>query len=373
MAAALIQAAWNVGLQVPEDVAVVGFDDTSVAMQISPQLTTVRQPVSHVAGTATYLAACAAVGQEPETASWQVVLPVQFVVRESCGAAAVGRHAPEEPENAAASSEQAESGAAASPARIRMRQLEALNNELLETLYVASHDLRAPLVTINGFADVLDRKFGDALGGRGKATLSRIRRSGETMAQLLEALLNLSRSHHRPLTLQPIPLARVVQSALRDLEGQISSRGAEVWVSPDLPEVIGDELALHQVFLNLVGNAIKYADAGSQPQVRIGYVERAEEHEFSVEDNGSGIPPGLHERVFQPFQRGPGTERTEGLGIGLSIVKGIVLRHGGRIWVESEPENGAVFRFTLPRRPVTAGDKDGTAAVRSHAGAGIVE
>ncbi len=344
IATAVIEAAWETGLRVPEDIAVVGFDDTGVATQITPQLTTVRQPVSQVASTATYLAACAVVGQEPETASWQVVLPVQVVVRESSGAGPGKRLAPQAAAGAPTSAEQ----------QARMRQLEAVNGELLEMLYVAAHDLRAPLITISGFADLLERKFGSALGEAGKRPLSRIQRSAETMAKLLEALLSLSRSHQQPLVLHQVPVRGVVESVLRNLEAQIVSCRASVVVSPHLPEVIADELALHQVFMNLVSNALKYAGTATPPRIGIGCEERPEEYEFYVQDDGPGVPAEARERIFEPFQRGAGSEEEEGTGIGLSVVKSVVLRHGGRVWVESEPGQGTTFRFTLPRRESSA-------------------
>jgi signal transduction histidine kinase len=108
-------------------------------------------------------------------------------------------------------------------------------------------------------------------------------------------------------------------------------------------------VALRQLFANLLSNAVKYAGDRSRPLVEIGYAERAHEHEFFVQDNGVGIAPEYHEQIFQLFRRGPET-KAKGFGIGLTTAKAVVLRHGGRIWVESQEDQGATFRFVLPRR-----------------------
>ena len=339
MATAVVQAAWEVGLRVPEDVAVVGFDDTEVASQVSPLLTTLHQPIKEISSTAMYLAACAVTGQEPETGSWQVVVPAPLVVRESCGAKLRERARP-----------QAEPSALTPGQQERMRELEAVNEHLLQMLYVASHDLRAPLVTIEGFSNRLEQACAQQLDRVGRDALSRIKRGARSMGDLIDALLSLSRSHSQPLNLQRIPIRGVMATVLRDLEGQIAQTAARVEVSPDLPVVICDEVALRQAFMNLVSNALKYGQTRMPPVIRIGYQAGAEEHEFFVQDNGPGVPVEERERIFEPFQRGVKTGDTEGTGIGLSVVKSVVLRHGGRVWVESEPGKGATFRFTLPRR-----------------------
>ena len=148
LACGLIEGAWELGLNVPRDLAVVGFDDSEEARQTIPQLTTVRQPVTEVASQAWYLAACAVEGTTPETRGWQLRLPVALVVRDSCGAVLAAGETP--------------AGASLGPPtamrrelELRMRQLAAINQEMQELLYVASHDLRSPLVTIQGFASSL--------------------------------------------------------------------------------------------------------------------------------------------------------------------------------------------------------------------------
>jgi DNA-binding LacI/PurR family transcriptional regulator/two-component sensor histidine kinase len=336
MALGVVQAAWDLGLHVPKDVAVVGFDDTEEAVQVSPKLTTVRQPIKEIASRAMYLAACAVVGQEPETATWHMVCPVPLIVRESCGAS----------EEIAAPS----GGSLSIAQQQRMRQLQAENDELHGLLYVASHDLRSPLVTIKGFARRLDQKTRQVLDEQGRDSLERIQRSAESMDELIEGLLSLSRSYNQPLNLQRVSVQRVVVNVLEDLAEPIAAKGAHVTAAAGLPVVTADEIGLRQVFMNLITNALKYVGQQERPQIHVGFGSRGAEHEFFVQDNGEGIPEEMQERIFQPFQRGPDTAAAEGTGIGLSIVKGIIVRHGGRLWVESKPGEGATFRFTLPIR-----------------------
>jgi len=353
MALAVIQAAWDLGLQVPEDVAVVGFDDAEQAVPVSPRLTTVRQPIREIASRAMYLAACAVVGQEPETATWHIIYPAPLVVRESCGAA-------EEMVTLSG-------GSLSMAQQQRVRRLEAENEELRGLLYIGSHDLRSPLVTIKGFARRLDQKSRRMLDEQGVDSLDRIRRSVESMEELMEGLLGLSRAYNQPLNLQQTSVQLVLETALADLAELIQTKGARITVAPDLPVVTADEIALRQVFMNLIANALKYAGhpAPGGPEIEIGFRASrgaqlrcppgAAEYEFYVRDNGVGVPEEMQERIFQPFQRGPDTEGAEGAGIGLSTVKGIILRHGGRVWVESGAGKGATFRFTLPRREGPAG------------------
>lgn len=348
VAFSLIEAAWEMGLSVPQDLAVIGFDDSEEATQTVPPLTTIRQPVSAVAAAGCYLLACAIVGQEPETGEWQVDLPVSFIVRESCGAS-LGRNVGAERTPGPA----AEAREMRREMEWQMRQLVATNDEMQELLYVASHDLRSPLVTIQGFASALDRKYAGALDARGQDYLRRIRSSAANMGELIDTLLALSRAHNQPLNLKLLQPREVLRRILDDLAGPIAERNVCVSLPGRLPPVIADEVALYQILMNLVSNAIKFSGAQEHPMVFVSYRARKHEHEFSVEDNGTGIPEEHQHEIFQAFRR-LGNGGPPGSGIGLTIVKRMVLRHGGRIWVESEPGKGSVFRFTLPRRQSSA-------------------
>ena len=344
LAAGLIEAAWGMGLNVPRDLAVVGFDDSDEATQVIPQITTARQPVLEIANQAYYLAACAIHGQTPETPGWQLEMPVTPVIRESCGALlAAGTGEP------SAFAGETQPIVIKKELALRMRQLAAMNQEMQELLYVSSHDLRAPLVTIQGFASSLERKYSSRLDDRGRDYLHRIRKSVDNMRELIDALLTLSRTNNEPLNFTRLPARDVVTRVVQDLQGAVRDKNARVRVSRRLPTVLADELALYQVFLNLIGNALKFSSPDRPPLITVGHRARPDEYEFLVRDNGIGIAPAHQEEVFQVFRQ-LGEAKEHGSGIGLAIVKRMVLRHGGRIWVESQPGDGATFKFTLPRR-----------------------
>jgi signal transduction histidine kinase len=342
-AVAVLKVAWDIGLKVPEDLAVVACDETDQAAQAIPRITGIRQPVELIAGQAFYLAACAAAGQEPRTAGWQLVLPAEIVVRESCGArGGVAQPSPAPSESHLTADQKA-----------HVYRLEAINEELKKLLYVASHDLRSPLITIEGYASSVERKYADMLDEAGRKKLTRVRESAQSMSDLIETLLAISRSHNQPLSFEQVPVQELVETVIQDLEGPIADARAQVTVAPDLPAVAADWTALHRVFMNLVTNAIKYCGE-EPPRIRVGWRPAAEEHEFFVQDNGIGIPAKYHQKVFQLFWRAP-ESAADGAGIGLTTVRGIVLRHGGRVWIESEEGKGTTFRLTLPRRGMTHG------------------
>ena len=350
MALSAIEVAWEMGLRVPDELAVVGFDDSDFAAQSVPPLTTVHQPILEIGNQAGYLAACAVVGQEPETGGWHIEIPTSLVVRESCGGARAGTTFV-----GASPGPRAELPAVRRELEHHLRQLAATQAQMEQLLYVASHDLRAPLITIEGFATILQRKCWSLLDMRGRDCVTRILHSVENLRKLTDTLLTLSRAHRQPLSLQRTSAADVVARVLRDLEVPITERKVEVRVGHQLPTVMADETALYQVFLNLVGNAVKFLGGQAKPAIAITHRFRPDEHEFSVRDNGIGIAPEHLESIFHLFRRGPEPADTEGQGIGLSVVKNLVLRHGGRIWVESEKSEGATFHFTLPREMRDAG------------------
>ena len=344
IAVGIIECAWEMGLNVPRDLAVVGFDDSDEATQTIPQITTVRQPTLEIANQAYYLAACAIEGQRPETTGWQLQLPVAPVIRESCGSslAAGGGVAP-------LLEDGVQTTAIRKELELRMRQLAAMNQEMQELLYVSSHDLRAPLVTIQGFASSLERKYRDRLDERGRDYLQRIRKSVDNMRELIDALLTLSRTNNEPLNFTRVQVREVVTRVTHDLQGVAKERNAHMRISRRLPTVLADELALYQVFLNLIGNALKFAAPDRPPIITITHTASPDEYQFCVSDNGIGIAPAHQEEVFQVFRQ-LGEAQEHGSGVGLAIVKRMVLRHGGRVWVESQPGDGAAFKFTLPRR-----------------------
>jgi signal transduction histidine kinase len=343
IAAAVLGAAWKIGLQAPEDVAVVGFDDSELAVQVIPELTSVRQPVLEIANQVCYLAACAVVGQVPETGGWQLDLPTTLVVRASCGAAS---H--EELTHPSPPSHGTQIGDRTELER-RLHQLVQTTEEMRELLSIASHDLRSPLVSILGFASSIESRYRHALDEYVLTRLARIRHNAEHMDGLITTLLDVSRSHNQPLNFESVPVSALVASVRRDLESLILQSGANIVIQGELPTVVADATGLRQVFTNLLTNALRYRGDQPEPQIVIGYLTRPAEYEFYVQDNGHGISPEHHEAIFRLFRRGPHTE-SEGAGVGLTTVRTMISRHGGRVWVESELGAGATFRFTLPRR-----------------------
>ena len=343
IAAAVLSAAWKIGLRVPEDVAVVGFDDSELAVQVIPELTSVRQPVLEVVNQACYLAACAVVGQTPQTGAWQIDLPTTLVIRASCGAASREGEA-----GATPSSQGVQAGDRTGMER-RLHQLVETTYEMRELLSIASHDLRSPLVSILGFASSIESRYRHVLDEYVLTRLTRIRRNAEHMDSLIINLLDVSRSYNQPLNFAPVRVGELVASVRKDLETLISQVNAHVLIQEEMPTAIADVTGLRQVFTNLLTNALRYRGDQPQPEIVIGCIERPADYEFYVQDNGSGVSPEHHEAIFRLFRRGPHAD-CEGAGVGLTTVRTVISRHGGRVWVKSQAGAGATFRFTLPRR-----------------------
>jgi len=227
-------------------------------------------------------------------------------------------------------------------------QLESALSEMEELLYVTSHDLNSPLITIEGFAGNLERRYADKLDDRGKRYIKRIRESVATISELSDSLLSLSRIGTRQYLMERVNTTEVVNRAIADLEGQIPAR-THINVQANMPFVYCDELAIYQVFLNLISNAVKYMGTQAFPTVFVSWKEEAAYCEFHVKDNGIGIAQEHLQKIFRPFRRLYDIE-VDGIGIGLSAVKKIIEKHGGRIRVQSKVGEGSTFYFTLPTK-----------------------
>ncbi len=227
-------------------------------------------------------------------------------------------------------------------------ELSAKNAELERFTYTVSHDLKSPLVTINGFLGYLEEDIASGNMERFKVDIKRIQDAVNKMHVLLNELLELSRIGRLMNPPEEVAFAEIVREALENVEGQLQNRGIAFTLQPDLPTVYGDRQRLVEVLQNLLDNATKFMGEQSDPRIEIG--QSGDENGkpvFFVRDNGIGIAPEHHERIFSLFDKL--NPRTEGTGIGLAIVKRIIEVHGGRIWVESEAGMGSTFYFTLER------------------------
>ena len=234
-------------------------------------------------------------------------------------------------------------------------ELESRNAELERFTYTVSHDLKSPLVTINGYLGYLEQDAASGNLERLNRDTQRIKEAVNKMHALLTELLELSRIGRMMNTPENIPLADIVQDALERVHGRIESRGLNVMVQPNLPYIYGDRQRLTEVLQNLIDNAVKYMGNQIDPLIEIG--QSGEEDGkliFFVRDNGMGIDPKYYERIFGLFNKLDAT--SEGTGIGLALVKRILEFHGGRIWVKSNLGKGSTFYFTLPRSTIGARD-----------------
>lgn len=225
------------------------------------------------------------------------------------------------------------------------QELARSNAELEQFAYVASHDLQAPLATIASFAQLLEKRYQDRLDSQANKFIGNIVQGCTRMQTLIDDLLEYSRVGRSQKPFQPIDCNQVLEQAIANLQAVIGETKAVINYS-ELPVVTGDISQLIQLFQNLLGNAIKYRKAAS-PVVRITVCKHENKWLFSVSDNGIGIAEQHQERIFQIFKRLHTQREYSGTGIGLAICQKIVERHGGSIWVESEPGQGSIFHFTI--------------------------
>jgi len=225
--------------------------------------------------------------------------------------------------------------------------LQRSNAELEQLAYVASHDMQEPLRMIASYLQLVAQRYGDSLDADGHEFIGYAVDGAKRMQALISDMLAFSRVNTRARPPAPTDCAKVVATARLNLQIAIEEAGATI-TEGELPTVLGDATQLLQLFQNLIGNAIKFRGAAA-PHVHVAAQPAEDGWCFSVSDNGIGIAPEYFERIFVLFQRLHGRKEYSGTGIGLALCKRIVERHGGRIWVESTPGNGSVFRFTLPR------------------------
>lgn len=226
-------------------------------------------------------------------------------------------------------------------------RLEAINSEIERFTYLAFHDLRAPLITIKGFTGALKQDLEAGRNDETRRDIERIERAADRMDEILSDLLEFARIGRVRRPSEDVDLEQLVRDALGRLNGLIRAKNIQVKLAPDLPSVYGDRVRLREVFENLIENAAIYTSGQVQPLIEIGTRRQGDQQVIFVRDNGQGIDPRYHNRIFELFEKlDPGTE---GPGIGLALTRRIVEVHGGRIWVESNGEGtGSTFCLTLP-------------------------
>lgn len=230
----------------------------------------------------------------------------------------------------------------------RTALLEAANKELESFSYSVSHDLRAPLRHINGYLDLLMRRNAEQLDEKGRHYIQSVFDASCHMGNLIDDLLNFSRSSRAELNPDNLDMTRIIKEALIQMEDVSKKRKIE-WKIGDMPSIYADHAMIRQVWVNLLSNAIKYTKNREVAIIEIGYMEEDDEIVFFIRDNGAGFDMQYSKKLFGVFQRLHSNEEFEGTGIGLANVRQIIQRHKGRTWAEGEIDRGATFYFTLPK------------------------
>ncbi len=229
------------------------------------------------------------------------------------------------------------------------QKLRDINQELEQFAYVASHDLRQPLRMVSSYLSLIERRLGKDLTPELEEYLGYAVNGAKHMDALILGLLDYSRTGRRSGDFAPVDLGQTLQDCLLTLAEALEEVGAVVTVAPDLPVVSGDRAELMRLFQNLLGNAVKYRDPERPLLLQVGWRDEGGRVAVWVDDNGTGIDPENHGRVFQIFQRLVPQSACEGYGLGLAICKKIAEHHGGRIWLDSTPGVGSRFLVSLPR------------------------
>jgi PAS domain S-box-containing protein len=226
-------------------------------------------------------------------------------------------------------------------------QLQLINKELEAFSYSVSHDLRAPLRSINGYAQMIQEDHAHTFNDEAKRMLNVIRNNAKKMGVLIDDLLSFSRMGRKEIGRLPVDFNKLVEPIVA--EQKLSAPAKTQFTVHPLPNTQGDPALLSQVYINLISNAIKYSANKENPKVEIGAEEKDDEIVYYVKDNGAGFDMKYAHKLFGVFQRLHSNEEYEGTGVGLAIVQRIIVKHGGKVWAEGIPGDGAVFYFSLPK------------------------
>ena len=237
--------------------------------------------------------------------------------------------------------------------RLRTAELEETHKELEDFVYSVSHDLRAPLRSISGFSEIIRRRYKDDLNEEGQHYFDNIIKASRQMGVLIDELLRFSRLGRKSVKMENISLKTILKEALGTLAERIKETGARVDFPEQMPVVQGDVTLVTHLFINLLENALIYRNPDAPVLIRIDIKEDTPYVVVSISDNGIGIAPEYHEKIFKIFQRLHSQEEYPGTGIGLAAVKKAVHMMGGSVRVESQPDRGSVFKIKLLKREMS--------------------
>lgn len=230
----------------------------------------------------------------------------------------------------------------------RTRQLEVANKELEAFSYSVSHDLRAPLRAISGYSKILEEDYGSVLDAEGKRIIDAVITNSKRMGQLIDDLLSFSKMARMSIHVFSVDMLDIVQECINELMPDFSKALYSIKIDPDLPKANVDQAMIKQVWLNLIGNAIKYSAKKETPVIEIGYKKEEGMIVYFIRDNGAGFNMDYANKLFGVFQRLHGNEEFDGTGVGLALVSRIIHKHDGKVWGEGKEGIGATFYFSLP-------------------------
>lgn len=227
-------------------------------------------------------------------------------------------------------------------------ELKNLNSDLEQFTSIASHDMQEPLRMITGFLELIKTRYGPQLDEKGNSFIDFALNGGKRMQEMITSLLEITRASRDTGFREEVPLADILQEVQQYLSRLIEEKNAAIIIENQLPALLVSRSGISQIFQNLISNAIKFSEPSREPVVSITAMEKEGEWLFKVSDNGIGVDS-VNGNVFEFFGRAKTAHTYDGYGIGLSICKKVVEKHGGKIWIETKEEPGSVFCFTLAK------------------------
>jgi light-regulated signal transduction histidine kinase (bacteriophytochrome) len=225
-------------------------------------------------------------------------------------------------------------------------QLELSNNELDAFTYSVSHDLRAPLRAIHGYTNILLAEYADKLDNEGKEMMHSVSKNAKKMGQLIDDLLSFSKTGKRELQRVNMNMRELAEECITEMKRVFPFDNVSITVNP-MPSAFADISMMRQVYLNLISNALKYSGKKEKIKIEIGARQEKGKTVYYIKDNGVGFDMKYYDKLFSVFSRLHAQEEFEGTGVGLALVKRIITKHGGSVWAEGKPNEGATFYFTL--------------------------